>query len=563
MVYNRVKTKKEGEDVGILLNDILQLNCFKSSNILSGNETIPKTYVEGITIVERPDIADWIKGGELLLTSFYSIDKDIKAQKKLVSEVAKNGAAGIIIKISDTFPEIPDELIEKGRELQFPIIEISKSTKYIDILYPVMGQLFNEQVNRLNYYKECHERFNEISLKMEGIESIANSLEDLVDNPVIIFDNEMRVLAYSNPDYSELHIIEKKMRKMVYKGYPIYGIDVEFENGKDSKHLIVEPIEVVKKIQAYIGIVEVTKELNELDFIAVESAANTLRLEILKEAAVNSAKLIYKGDLMEDLINENYGSKQTIYDRGSLLGWDLRKEYSIGIFSLSRNREKTKLADTEWFMESRETAKTIIDRIAYHHTTGHISLIKGDEIIVFWPSNTKAKEESESNNLKEFGQEVRETIKKRLGKVAVSLGIGGKALDVSQIGESYKQAKDALVFGTRISGEDSTSVYEDLGVYKLLCSFQDRDILTEFIPESLKTLKEYDRDKNNELIDTFAMYLKCNLNAVKTAEELFVHYKTVLYRLNRIKEITNLDIEDRDKMLEVEVGLKILKIIEK
>ena len=99
--------------------------------------------------------------------------------------------------------------------------------------------------------------------------------------------------------------------------------------------------------------------------------------------------------------------------------------------------------------------------------------------------------------------------------------------------------------------------------YKLLCSFKDRDILTEFIPESLKTLKEYDRDKNNELIDTFAMYLKCNLNAVKTAEELFVHYKTVLYRLNRIKEITNLDIEDRDKMLEVEVGLKILKIIEK
>ncbi|MDY0236011.1 MAG: PucR family transcriptional regulator ligand-binding domain-containing protein [Gudongella sp.] len=549
--------------MGILLNNILQLNCFKNAKILSGNQMIPKTSVEGITIVERPDIADWIKGGELLLTSFYSIDRDIKAQKKLVSEVAKNGAAGIIIKISDTFPEVSCELIEIGKELQFPIIEISKETKYIDILYPVMGELFNEQVNRLNYYKECHEKFNDIALKMKGIESIAKSLQDLVDNPVIIFDNEMRVLAYSNPDYSEIYIVEKKMRKMVYKGYPIYGIDMKFQNSEELKHLIVEPIEVVNKIKAYIGIVEVTKELNELDFIAVESAANALRLEILKETAVNSAKLIYKGDLMDDLINNNYSSKQTIYDRGSLLGWDLKKEYTIGIFSLCRNKEKTKLTDTEWFMESRETAITIIDRIAYHHTTGHISLIKGDEIIVFWPSNGINKDKSGSKSLKEFGEEVRETIKKRLGKVTVSLGIGESASDVSIIGESYKQAKDALVFGTRISGEDATSIYEELGIYKILCSFQDREMLSDFIPDSLRRLQEYDRDKNNELIDTFQMYLKCNLNAVKTAEELFVHYKTVLYRLNRIKEITNLDIEDRDKMLEVEVGLKILKILDK
>ncbi len=548
--------------MGILLKDVLELNCFKNAKLLSGVKVVTKTSVEGITIVERPDIADWIKGGELLLTSFYSIDKDIQAQKKLLTEVAKNGAAAIIIKKSETFPKVSKELIEIGLDLDFPIIEISKETKYIDILYPVMGELFNEQVNRLNYYKECHERFNEIALKMKGIESIADSLEDLVDNPVIIFDNEMRVLAYSNPDYSELHIVEKKMRKMVYKGYPIYGIDMKFENIEELKHLIVEPIEVVNKIEAYIGIVELNKELNELDFIAVESAANTLRLEILKETAVNSAKLIYKGDLMDDLINKNYSSKQTVYDRGALLGWDLRKEYCIGIFSLSRNKEKSKLTDTEWFIESRETAKTIIDRIAYHHITGHISLIKGDEVIVFWPSSLR-EDTATSNSLKEFGEEVRETIKKRLGKVTVSLGIGSIAKDVSDIGESYKQAKDALLFGIRISGEDSTSIYEDLGIYKLLCSFQDRGLLKDFIPESLKRLQKYDKDKNNELIDTFQMYLKCNLNAVKTAEELFVHYKTVLYRLNRIKEITNLDIEDRTKMLEVEVGLKILKILEK
>lgn len=95
----------------------------------------------------------------------------------------------------------------------------------------------------------------------------------------------------------------------------------------------------------------------------------------------------------------------------------------------------------------------------------------------------------------------------------------------------------------------------------MLCSFHDKNQLKEFIHPSLLRIYEYDKDKNNELINTLEMYLKCNLNAVKTAEELYVHYKTVLYRLNRIREIMKLDLEDREEILEIEMGLKILKII--
>ena len=537
------------------------MSCFNNAKLHSGEESVDKTIVEGITIVERPDIANWIKGGELLLTSFYSIENNLEAQIKLVEEVAKNGAAGIVVKTSDTYRQIAEEPIEKARQMNFPIMEIPKDRKYIDILYPVMGLLFNDQVMRLNYYKECHVRFNNLSLTMRGIEAIAQTLEDLIDNPVIIFDNEMRILAFSNENYSKLNIIEKKMRKMVYEGYPVFGIEIKFENEEKLHHLTVEPIEVVNKIQAYLGVVEVNHKLKELDYIALESASNTLRLEILKQTAVNEAQLRYKADLMDDIINSRYKSYQEIYDRGALLGWDLRREYIIGNFSLTQKSNAIEKSITEWIMESRETVKTIIDRVAYHHITGHISIIKGEEIVVFWPVKPGENSTISSSRLKVFGSEVRETVKKRLGKVSVMLGIGCIAENISHIGKSYSESLDASNFGKRIYGNDETVIFEELGIYKILCSYEDRNALGNFIPYSLKKLKDYDKDKNNELIDTLEMYLKCNLNAVKTAEELFVHYKTVLYRLNRIKEITNLDIENRDKMLELEVGLKILKII--
>ncbi|WP_422485740.1 PucR family transcriptional regulator [Gudongella sp. DL1XJH-153] len=545
--------------MGIILKDILKLSCFDNSQLVSGQEIIDITEVEGITIVERPDIADWLKGGELLLTSFYSIEKDIAAQKKLVEDVAKNGAAGIIIKELDSQSNIRDVVTEMGSRLNFPIIIIDKNVKYIDILYPVMGILLNEQVYKLNYYKECHEKFNKLSLDMEGMESIAKTLEQLVENPVIIFDSEMRVLAYSNESYSQLNIVEKKIRKMIYEGYPIYGLDVIFE--EDEHHLTVEPIEVVNRTQAYLGVLEITRDMSKMDFIALESAANTLRLEMLKETAVNEAKLRYKGDLMDDLISGNYDSVQSIYDRGHILGWDLRRKYSLGLFNINWKGSKLNENDAEWSLESRNIVKTIMDRIAYHHTTGHISLIKGEEIIVFWPVDENENSHTSSRKLRIFGDEVRDTVKKRFGNVSLTLGIGCIAASVSEVGKSYNESKDAANFGKRIFGDDSTSIFDELGIYKMLCSFSDRESLKDFIPESLNRLRSYDKDKNNELIDTFEMYLKCNLNAVKTAEELFVHYKTVLYRLNRIKELTGLDIEDRDKMLELEVGLKILKIV--
>lgn len=545
--------------MGIALLEIMELECFATARLHSGMQNLGKTMVSGITIVERPDIANWIKGGELLLTSFYSIESDSRAQVKMISDLARNGAAGLIVKVSELCPVLAPEVITQATELGFPLIEISPEVKYIDILYPVMEFLFNDQVIRLNYYKTCHVRFNKLSLAMKGIDSISSTLEELIRQPVLIFDTEMRILSFSSEAYSQLNIVDKKMRRMVYEGYPIYGMDIQFSDQSQPCHLTIEPIEVVGRVRAYLGIVEINGSLRELDFIALESAANTLRLEILKETAVNESKLRYKGELMDDIIQHRYETEQDIYDRGNVLGWDLHKPYLIA--SVAIQSEDPRPDKTEWLMESRETVKAIIDRIAFHYVRGHISLIKGEELIVFWPIPADCQLKRTCAEMKKFGAEVRDSVAKRLGEVSVLMGIGGKALNLETIGQSYLQARDAVQFGRRIYGSNETVVYDELGLYKILCSIQDRSALMSFVPESLLRLKEYDADKNNELIDTFAMYLKCNLNAVRTSEELFVHYKTVLYRLNRIKELTCLDLNDRDKMLEIEMGLKILKLV--
>ncbi|HAE92390.1 PucR family transcriptional regulator [Tissierella praeacuta] len=550
--------------MGILLSELIKMPCLKNAKLVAGTVKDKNVYVEGITIIEVPDIANWIKGGELLLTSFYSIDKDIEAQKTLVKELAEKGAAALIVKTSRFLTSIPEDVIDLGNQLGFPIIEISGDTKYIDIMYPVMGEIFNDQVNRLNYYKDCHKRFTKLSLKMKGIDAVAKTLGDLVENPVLILNNELNPIAWNDEKYGCIEIIDDEVKSLVEKDFPIYGLKIKISNVDDIIYTaIMEPIQVLNEIKGYLAIIERNRIMEDLDFIALESAATTLRLEMLKDVAVKEVELKYKGDLMDDLINGRFDSEESIFDRGTLFGWNLKRKFIVILLNISEYGDYilTNKNLSEGIHLLMEKIKKRIDRVSYYYTTDYISINKGDNIIVLWPVEKKHSIKDVYSTIKEFGKELKKVISNEIGNISVSIGIGGLAENPMEICKSYSEAMDAVNFGYRIFGKDSIVTFEELGIYKLLCRYQDREELNKFVHPALWTLKEYDKDKNNELIDTLEKYLSCNLNAVKTAEELYVHYKTVLYRLNRIRELTNLDIEDRGKMLEIEVGLKILRII--
>lgn len=550
--------------MGIMLKELLRMSCFKDSKLVAGNIKNRNINVEGITVIEVPDIVDWINGGELLLTSFYTIDKDIEAQKSLISGLAKKGAAAIVIKISRFLSEIPQEVIDVANKLDFPIIQISGSTKYIDIMYPVMGEIFNDQVNKLNYYKTCHKKFSELSLKMKGISSVAKTLGELIENPVVIFDSELNPIAWNRKEYKDIKIKGEDFKSSLIKGYPFYNIKIERSNSNEEEFIMLEPIQVLNEIRGYLGVHELNKEMEDLDFIAFESAANTLRLEMLKDVAVNEVELKYKGELMEDLISGNFQDAEDIYDKSSILGWDLKRKFIVVLVNISKYEDhiKCKRNLTEGLHMLIQKTLKIIDRVAYHYTNDYISIKKGDNIIILWPIEEEFDIKATNNIIKEFGRKVRKGVNDEFPRVKLSIGIGNIAEDINVINKSYTEAIDSVKIGSKIFGSEPIVTFEELGIYKLLCRYENREELERFVHPALLNLRNYDKETNNQLVETLEIYLSCNQNAVKTAEELFIHYKTMLYRLNRIKEIMQLDIEDRSYMLEIEVGLKILRIID-
>ena len=85
----------------------------------------------------------------------------------------------------------------------------------------------------------------------------------------------------------------------------------------------------------------------------------------------------------------------------------------------------------------------------------------------------------------------------------------------------------------------------------------------EYIPEGLKKLLDYKRPQRDDLLITLKTYLDRNLNLSKTARDLYVHYKTASYRIEKIIKITGIDFDNANEVLAFRIGLVVYKMIEK
>ena len=78
--------------------------------------------------------------------------------------------------------------------------------------------------------------------------------------------------------------------------------------------------------------------------------------------------------------------------------------------------------------------------------------------------------------------------------------------------------------------------------------------------QKVRLLWEYDKEHQTEFYKTLKVYLENNENAVKSARKLFIHRSTFLYRLERIKEMTGLDLNDPNMHLYCLLSYRILEL---
>ena len=159
--------------------------------------------------------------------------------------------------------------------------------------------------------------------------------------------------------------------------------------------------------------------------------------------------------------------------------------------------------------------------------------------------------------LMKLAQAMEDTLRSELSIKSV-IGIGTIAEHLRELADSYKDAQTAIDVGKVFDTEKSIISYENLGIGRLI--YQLPTTLCEiFLSEVFK--KNSIDSLDQETLFTINKFFENNLNVSETSRKLFVHRNTLVYRLEKIKKLTGLDLRQFDHAIVFKVALMVRKYL--
>ena len=160
-------------------------------------------------------------------------------------------------------------------------------------------------------------------------------------------------------------------------------------------------------------------------------------------------------------------------------------------------------------------------------------------------------------DLEKIAATIEENLKTELS-IKTVIGIGTISDHLRELADSYKEAQTAIDVGKVFDTEKSVINYEKLGIGRLI--YQLPTTLCEiFLGEVFK--KNSIDSLDQETLFTINKFFENNLNVSETSRKLFVHRNTLVYRLEKIKKLTGLDLRQFDHAIVFKVALMVRKYL--
>lgn len=541
---------------------LLESEQFPKMKLLCGEKGLD-LEVKGIRIIEIEDMERYLTGGEILITSFQVyLSCNDREVEQYFEDLVKSDISGFIVKKRKEYDPTGRRLslLEKHcKKYEIPLVEISEDSYYWGIIRYVIMQVFDKATARLKYFKITHDNFNTFILNNNGscntASNIIKFLSVMIENPVVLYYGNLNCMVSTNSDNSKL-ILSDEIQP--YKP----NIITKFQYMKQMKGSCVQYVvkfAILSEVEIYITITEENRGLTELDYMAIENAIINLQYGFLSEFAQDEVKKKYQRDLIHNILNGLLSSKE-MTEAAAQLGMKESDTYRVVDFHTIKNNVQSK------YTKEQLHEVGVIEGELKHPLPDALIYRNMDQIVMIQQVDSNQTELEYQKEMEEVEDVIQRSIFYRKKDTDFQIGIGKSVEGYQRLKESYHEASRAIKYIDIIrlvTGDKNKSVvhYSNLGFFQIFGEIDDMTKLERYIPETLKKLYEYDDEHKGELIPTLQMFLSNNQSIRKTAGAMFVHYRTISYRMEKIKEITGINFDNANEVLAVSNGLVIYKML--
>jgi len=375
----------------------------------------------------------------------------------------------------------------------------------------------------------------------EGLEGLVEEVSQALNRPVVVETADFKVLASRNmgaTPVSQQNTVAEQAAELMKRLQRAHARGVELPQTpiKSGRRLIL-PVVLSDVVVGYVS--AMVRGGDDVDAVTeyLQPATLATMVEFNQRRKDGSVFAVTQKSLLKDILS---GRSLSASDQERLertYGFDLCD--GLLVFAVEAN-----------LVSQSSSAPKILSWSDEGFITAEV---EGTHVFVLAHNAKDGKKIAEQ--AASLVQKIKKAVAEEGREVRVQMGVARLADTVLDLPDAYREARQALVIGSMVHGDNEfVTSYGDLGIKRLLYLMIDHPELDRFYEENLAPLETYDSEWESELVPSLRVYLEHGANLNSAARALFIHRHTLRYRLEQIADILKCDIDSQEVLLNLQIA---------
>lgn len=524
----------------LTIRRLLTLPLLAEARLVAGEQGVDRDVLWA-AVVEIPHAGEWVRAGDLLLTTFYGLRDDEDAQMSLCATLAEKQVAGMIVATGQYVTHVPERVRAVADEVGFPIIELPWHVPFEDVVRVVSEHSLNDQYLLYKQSLIIHQTLTRLVLNGGSLQDVAHELCALLHRPVEIDDLAFAVLAEASgpvghvDESRRVAVREGRSSPQLLQYLRSSGVlsqvratltTQRIDPNEQTRALgmtmarILAPIVVARKIYGYVWIIADDRELEPLDFHAIEHAATVAALVLFRTQTASQSEERMERNILGRLLSEGLRADSALREQLARFHLHMEAPHVVVVVDPADSDLRTIELAARGAARHENLPLVIGDRSG--RVVALLEVTKREQVDRFCAFLL--------DSLAPITAEPR-------------LGVSVPQPSPSELHREYERALEALTLLPALGEDRRVAHFDELGLLHWLHALPPEMLAENAYAHRLQLLADHDRTHDGQLVRTLDVFLECEGNGVRAAQRLYIHRHTLKYRLQRIEEICDVDLD--------------------
>jgi PucR family transcriptional regulator, purine catabolism regulatory protein len=514
--------------------------------VLAGARRLDRT-LRWAHAAEVRNIAELLKGGELLLTTGMGWPAKAAEQRRFIGELADREVAALVVELNPTLPAVPKAVVDEAERRGLPLVALRRGVPFVEVTEAIHSEVLAGQLQLLRRGEEIHQRFTDLMLEGEGIDRVLGVLAETIADPVVLEDARGELLFHARHRTHDADVVAawEALRK---GGEGCYAVETPTGDAGGPGRLVALSLD---------------SPLDDFDRVAVDRAAGVIALASLRTNQQQLLGLRERGGFLAELIAGDLRAREAAARAEALSfapGDAALLPLAIALTPAPRRDTEEKAAALVWRDARRELEGRRLPAL-FGARPG-----AGDALALVGVGSGTAAAKRASNGASPAGarievaavaaEAVHHAVEHHFGRSARAIVVAGPAEHGwDEAAEGLRCAANAVPAARRLPARPwHDAAAPDLE--RLLATLAEDASLREFVIRRLGPLVAHDARRKHRLLPTLEAFCAHGGHKAETARTLHLGRQALYHRLDRIEELLGADLDDEDTRLGLHLALR-------